>query len=258
MNRTHGNLVKHYGNSAYLARTHSVSYSDLTAKPFISPSYNNITHDSYIANRFSDKYSNNYLTSKDNPLRRSLESAPARTKLDHLYNVKLASVGNVDKSSEYKQEFFHNRINDHFVSDKPLKTDTVNLRDTLSNLLELADYLRNKAFDVNNRNLFKQDEVNVNDLENFGQRFTNLMCLMKELLRGYDRLKQSGVELKKSKQNFVHAKGIIDRNIWDRKLRPEFERVAYKETELALHQVRLLILKGIFKFYFIFFSKRIK
>ncbi len=101
-----------------------------------------------------------------------------------LYNVKIASIGNVDKSSEYKQEFFHNRLNDHFVSSKPLKTDTVNLRDTLSNLLELADYLRNKTFDVNNRNLFLKDQRGVNDLENFGQRFTNLMCLMKELIVG--------------------------------------------------------------------------
>lgn len=239
-------MVKHYGNSAYLARSNSVSYKDLNAKPFYAPTYNDISRNAYIANRFSDKYSNNYYSSNDNPLKRSLDSAPVRTQFDHLYNVKIASIGNVDKSSEYKQEFFHNRLNDHFVSSKPLKTDTVNLRDTLSNLLELADYLRNKTFDVNNRNLFLKDQRGVNDLENFGQRFTNLMCLMKELIRSYDKLKQSSLELKKMKNNFVYAKAIIDRNIWDRKLKPDFERVDYKETEFSLHQVNLLI-----KFYFI-------
>ena len=124
-------MVKHYGNSAYLARGNSVSYSDLNSKPFIAPSYNNITNNSYIANRFSDKYSNNYYSSIDNPLRRSVDSAPVKTKLDHLYNVSIFPVAKIDKASEYQQEFFHNRLNDHFVSNKQLKIDTVNLRDTL-------------------------------------------------------------------------------------------------------------------------------
>lgn len=131
LNKTHGNLVKHFGNSAYLARSHSISYGDLSAKPFIAPTYNNITNNAYIANRFSDKYSNNYLSSVDNPLRRSVDSAPVKTKLNHLYNVKIFPVASIDKASEYQQEFFHNRLNDHFVSNKPLKTDTTNLRDTL-------------------------------------------------------------------------------------------------------------------------------
>ena len=128
-------MVKHYGNSAYLNRGNflSVSYRDLNAKPFIAPSYNNITHNSYIANMFSDKYSNNYYSSVDNPLRRSIESAPVKTKLDHLYNVNIFPVAKLDKASEYQQEFFHNRLNDHFVSKKLLKTDTVNLRDNLVN-----------------------------------------------------------------------------------------------------------------------------
>jgi hypothetical protein len=131
LNKTHGNLTKHYGNSAYLSRHHSISYKDLESKPFISPSYNNLTSSSYIANKFSDKYSNNYYSSNDNPLRRSIESAPMRTKLNHLYNVKINPIAKTDKASEYQQEFLHNRLNDHFVSDKLLKTDTVNLRDTL-------------------------------------------------------------------------------------------------------------------------------
>jgi hypothetical protein len=139
LNKTHGNMVKHYGNSAYLNRGNSVSYQDLNAKPFIAPSYNNITNNTYIANKFSDKYSNNYYSSLDNPLRRSIESAPVKTKLDHLYNVNIFPVAKIDKASEYQQEFFHNRLNDHFVSNKQLKTDTVNLRDNLVGILLLIN-----------------------------------------------------------------------------------------------------------------------
>ena len=70
-NKTHGNLVKHYGNTAYLARPHSISISDLRAKPFLTPAYNNLNSESYIANRFSDNYSNNYRTTDENCLTKS-------------------------------------------------------------------------------------------------------------------------------------------------------------------------------------------
>ena len=103
--------------------------------------------------------------------------------------------------------------------------------------MELADFLRNKSFHISNRSLFLTDEYGVNDLENFGQRFTNLMFTMKELIRSYDKLKQSTTELKKMSKNFVHSQNIIDRNIWDRKLKPDFERVDYKELEYSLHHV---------------------
>lgn len=130
---THGNLVKHTGNSAYLARanTCSLSMGDLHAKPFLSPSYANLNSDSYIANRFSDNYSNNYVTSNDNVLRRSMPNKPTKTKLDHLYRIKIAPISKKDEATAYEQEMLHGRVNDTFVSHKWLKTDTINLRDTL-------------------------------------------------------------------------------------------------------------------------------
>lgn len=110
--------------------------------------------------------------------------------------------------------------------------------------MELGDYLRNKSFDINKRNIFKQDEYGVNDLENFGQRFTNLMFTMKELIRSYDKLKQSALEMKKMSKNFSHAQGIVDRNIWDRTLRPASERSDYKETEISIYKVYIHIKKS--------------
>jgi len=132
-NRTHGNLVNHFGNSAYLFRphTHAISMTELHAKPFLSASYHNLNSDSYIANRFSDNYSNNYRTSEDNQLNRSMPSRPVRTKLDHLFKVRIAPVSKIDEASAYEQNFLHGRVNNHFVSKKLLKTDTNNLKDTL-------------------------------------------------------------------------------------------------------------------------------
>lgn len=131
--KTHGNPVNHLGNTAYLHRphTHAVSMNEIRAKPFLSPSYHNLNSESYIANRFSDNYSNNYRTSEDNVLRRSMPNRPIKTKLDHLYKVEIAPVSKVDSSSAYEQEYLHGRVNDHFVSKKLLKTDTNNLKDTL-------------------------------------------------------------------------------------------------------------------------------
>jgi hypothetical protein len=103
--------------------------------------------------------------------------------------------------------------------------------------MELADYLRNKSFHINNRNLFKKDEYGLNDLENLGQRFTNLMFGMKELIRSFDKLKQSAIEMKKMSKNFVYAQNIIDRNVWDRQVKPELERIDYRETELSIQKV---------------------
>ena len=129
----HGNSVNHYGNSAYLSRHPALSYTDLSAKPFITPSYRNLTSESYIGNRFSDNYSNNYKTSEDNVLIRPINTAPTRTKLQHLFEVKIAPIAKVDKGSAYGHDFLNGRVNDHFVSKKLLKTDTVNLRDSLVN-----------------------------------------------------------------------------------------------------------------------------
>lgn len=234
--KQHGNPVKHYGNTAFLNRAHtaSVSMSDLRAKPFLAQSYNNLNSDSYIANRFSDNYSNNYKTSEDNTLRRSMPSRPVRTKLDHLFKVKIAPVSKVDEASAYEHEYLHGRKNDHFHSKKLLKTDTQNLNDTLACLIELADHMRNKSYDINARKLFATDAKGANHLDTFGKYFTRLISLMEEIINSYGKLKCTAVELKKMADNFIHAEHIIDRNIWDRKLKPAYERTDYKNIEDAI------------------------
>ena len=138
-NSTHGNLVQHFGNTAYLSNRQRAPHQTITnsglARPFVSASYQNLNSDSYIANRFSDNYSNNYRTSDDNVLRRSIGGRPVRTKLEHLFKVKVPAVSKVDQAMAYEQNFNGNGwVNDHFVSRKILKTDTNNLKDVLVSL----------------------------------------------------------------------------------------------------------------------------
>lgn len=123
----HGNLISHYGNSAYLDRTPVYKLSK-PIRPFLSASYRNLNQGSFVANRFSDGQVNNYRTSDDNCLRRELKNAPERTKLDHLFITKTSTIGHTDKSSVYEQHFLNQRENDYFTSKKLLKTETVNLR----------------------------------------------------------------------------------------------------------------------------------
>ena len=101
----------------------------------------------------------------------------------------------------------------------------------------MADHMRNKSYDINSRSLFKTDSNGANQLDTFGKYFTRLISLMKEIINSFSKLKLTTVELKKVADNFIYAESIIDRNIWDRKLRPTNERVDYKITENALNQV---------------------
>lgn len=236
--KTHGNMVTHFGNTAYLNRPHttSITMGDLRAKPFVSQSYHNLNSDSYIANRFSDNYSNNYRTSDDNVLKRAMPSRPLRTKLDHLFKVKVPSVAKLDNASAYEQEYLHGRVNDHFYSKKVLKTDTSNLKDVLACLIELADHMRNKSYDINCRKLFVTDATGANELDTFGKYFTKLISLMEAIINSFNKLKLTSVELKKMTENFVYAENVIDRNIWDRKLKPTYERENYKKIEDSIHQ----------------------
>ncbi len=126
----HGDLIHHYGNNAYLMKE-SNNYSHATLKPFLSPSYHNLTSQYCISNRFSDNYSNNYRSSEDNPLKRPLRTAPTKTKLNHLFQYKIASIAKPDNVEVYAEDYLNKRKNDHFVSHKPIKTETINLRDTI-------------------------------------------------------------------------------------------------------------------------------
>jgi hypothetical protein len=129
----HGSLIKHQGNDAYLPSSGSPVFASIqrTKRPFISPSYQNLTSQSFISNRVSDNYTNNYRTSQDNPLHRPLYVAPVRTKLAHLYQTDIKSVAPLDPTALYEHSTLDGMVNDHFVSKKWLKTETMNLRDAI-------------------------------------------------------------------------------------------------------------------------------
>jgi hypothetical protein len=129
----HGNLVKHYGNNAYLKDTsHLNTYSN--AKPFLSPSYHNTTSHSYISNHLSDYYSNNFRTSPNNMLHRTLHSAPVRTKLNNFYANTTAPIAEQDKLAIYEGDYLEKYVHDHFVSQRPIKTEAQTLRDIIVNI----------------------------------------------------------------------------------------------------------------------------
>jgi hypothetical protein len=129
--KTHGNLINHFGNDAYIYNSSQIPLIKQTKKSFLSPSYQNLTANAYISNRSCDSYSNNYRTSQSNPLHRPLYTAPDRTKLNHLFKIDTKSVAPLDKTALYEHNYFDNIVNDHFVSDGWLKTETLNLRDTI-------------------------------------------------------------------------------------------------------------------------------
>lgn len=128
LGKSHGNLLAHYGNIAFLKNQDHIA-SRKNVKPFVSPSYQNLTSGSFMANKLTDNYSNNYRTSQDNVLHRPIHTAPARTKLDFMYNVKVAPIAKPDFASIYEEEYLRQNFNDHFVSKKWLKTGTLYFRD---------------------------------------------------------------------------------------------------------------------------------
>ena len=136
--KLHGNLVSHYGNSAYLDREPAVHAKRFMAKPFLTPAYQNLTSDYYLCNKLGDNNSNNYKTSNDNVLYRPIRTAPIRSKLDQFFKVKTAPIAQLDKASIYAEEYLNKRVNDHFVSKKWLKTETLNLRDTIVRIIKFV------------------------------------------------------------------------------------------------------------------------
>jgi len=88
--------------------------------------------------------------------------------------------------------------------------------------------------------MFETDTSGVNHLDTFGKYFTRLISLLEEIINSYGKLKLTAVELKKMAENFVYAERIIDRNLWDRKLKPEHERKEYKSIEAAISQDRVV------------------
>lgn len=130
----HGNPINRSGNDAYLNphAPYTISSIPQTKKPFLSPAYRNLTSENYISKRVGDGYSNNYRTSSENiSLHRPIYTAPSRTKLNYLFQHDTKSVAPVDRNDLYKHNYLDMICNDHFVSDKWLKTETMNLRDVI-------------------------------------------------------------------------------------------------------------------------------
>lgn len=101
-------------------------------RAFVSPSYRNLTHDTYLSNRLGDSYPNNYRTSTTNPLCR-YASAPfrQRTQLDGFYLNRTAPVAKPDQVAIYEADALHGWVHDHFVSQQTLKTHTQSMRDII-------------------------------------------------------------------------------------------------------------------------------
>jgi hypothetical protein len=138
----HGNLVKHYGNAAYLADKSHLNTSS-KARPFLAPSYHNLISDAFISNSVKDYYSNNFRTSNDNVLKRPmLTAAPVRTKLNNFYQVKTAPIAKADTAAIYEAQHFDKYVHDHFVSNRPIKNETQTLRDIIVSERFIADFFR--------------------------------------------------------------------------------------------------------------------
>lgn len=110
-------------------------------------------------------------------------------------------------------------------------------------LTELGDYIRNKSHDINLRNVFETYSGDVNNLDKTGQFFSDLIEVIENLLLSFNKLHCNATELKKNSDNFIHGQRIIDKNIWDRGLRPTSERDAYFTTEESIYKVLGKILK---------------
>lgn len=108
--------------------------------------------------------------------------------------------------------------------------------------------MRNKSHDVNARNVFETFSGDMNNLDKAGQFFTELIAAIEGLLLSFNKLHSNATELKKNSDNFTYGQRIIDRNIWDRGLRPTSERDAYYSTEQSIHKVQKIIFSNYFFF----------
>ena len=68
--------------------------------------------------------------------------------------------------------------------------------------MELADYMRNKSYDINSRNMFGSDSNDINHLDNCGQIFSKLIMYSENLMMSYNKLNLTANELKKMCENF--------------------------------------------------------
>jgi hypothetical protein len=142
----HGDLTQHYGNCAFTGihergASKNPFLTDNTKsasaiKPFLTPSYQNITQSDYMDERLWKNYSNNYRTSEDNVSFKRLESAalPNQTKLQQFFKTKIKPIAQVDHAAVYEQEAINGHVNDYFYSKKFVKSEMMNVRDNFVSL----------------------------------------------------------------------------------------------------------------------------
>ena len=97
--------------------------------------------------------------------------------------------------------------------------------------------MRNKSYDINSRKLFANDSNNSNQLDQCGQLFSQLIVHSENLLLAYNKLNVSANELKKIYENLSISESLIDKNVWDRELRPGFEQSNFVNTQNSIEKV---------------------
>lgn len=99
--------------------------------------------------------------------------------------------------------------------------------------MEFADKLRNELFKANAKELFGHFNV-----QYLIDAFNRLISSMEKVLLAYNILQSSSFELKTMIENLVFPENIVDMNLWNRDLKPQFERKNYISSELSINNVR--------------------
>jgi hypothetical protein len=139
----HGNLISHYGNNTNdemqlnHIRKHLNNTNPVTSnvKPFLQPSYQNLTQGNYMARREWTNYSKNYMTSDDNVSLKQLDphNLQQKSKYPNVFKVNFKPIAEVDKAAVHTQEA-NGFVNDYFVSKKYIKNDLGNTKEKFVSL----------------------------------------------------------------------------------------------------------------------------
>jgi hypothetical protein len=104
--------------------------------------------------------------------------------------------------------------------------------------MELADYLRNKSFNVNARSKFGQNSNGSNNIDLISNLLTQFISELKSMVRLITLLDHNAVELRRMLENLKLVEKTIDSNLNDRNLRPTDQRNANIMTEASIKLVR--------------------
>ena len=103
--------------------------------------------------------------------------------------------------------------------------------------MELADFMRNKAFNSNARRLFGVNSSGKNNLDVFAEIFSQMIAEIKNLMRLVSLLDNRGSELRRMLDNFAVPEKVIDSNLSDSLLKPGGDRKRASNTEASIKQV---------------------